>query len=95
MACAACGPQMVSSIRHSAAAQSRVTTRGCLRSVSGRAGNALMLSTRAEGTSHVREIPDKPLNIDIPVNLMDVKEVFGIASLSFEGDLPGSLHHSL
>jgi intracellular sulfur oxidation DsrE/DsrF family protein len=37
--------------------------------------------------------PDKPLNIDIPVKLRDVKEVFSIASLSFEGDVPASIFH--
>ncbi len=35
----------------------------------------------------------KPLHIDIPVKLADVKVVFSIASLSFEGDLPASLFH--
>ena len=37
--------------------------------------------------------PNSPLRIDIPVKLGDVKEVFSIASLSFEGDLPASLFH--
>ncbi len=36
---------------------------------------------------------EKPLHIDIPVHLDDVKEVFSIASLSFEGDLPASIFH--
>jgi intracellular sulfur oxidation DsrE/DsrF family protein len=36
---------------------------------------------------------EKPLHIDIPVKLDEVKEVFGVASLSFEGDLPASLFH--
>ena len=35
----------------------------------------------------------KTLLIDIPVKLADVKIVFSIASLSFEGDLPASLFH--
>src|SRR5260370_26425757 len=35
----------------------------------------------------------KALHIDIPVNLAEVKVVFSIASLSFEGDLPASLFH--
>ena len=33
------------------------------------------------------------LHIDIPVKLSEVKTVFSIASLSFEGDLPASLFH--
>jgi intracellular sulfur oxidation DsrE/DsrF family protein len=37
--------------------------------------------------------PNSPLHIDIPVKLDDVKEVFSVASLSFEGDLPASLFH--
>jgi intracellular sulfur oxidation DsrE/DsrF family protein len=36
---------------------------------------------------------EKPLHIDIPVRLENVKEVFSVASLSFEGDLPASLFH--
>ncbi|HVI08105.1 MAG TPA: DsrE family protein [Candidatus Binatia bacterium] len=36
---------------------------------------------------------EKTLHIDIPVKLADVKVVFSIASLSFEGDLPASLFH--
>jgi intracellular sulfur oxidation DsrE/DsrF family protein len=36
---------------------------------------------------------EKALHIDIPVKLKEVKNVFSIASLSFEGDLPGSLFH--
>ena len=35
----------------------------------------------------------KRLHIDIPVKLADVKVVFSIASLSFEGDLPASIFH--
>ena len=37
--------------------------------------------------------PNSPLQIDIPVKLDDVKEVFSVASLSFEGDMPASLFH--
>jgi intracellular sulfur oxidation DsrE/DsrF family protein len=37
--------------------------------------------------------PNTPLNIDIPVKLDDVKAVFSVASLSFEGDLPAALFH--
>lgn len=36
---------------------------------------------------------EKTLHIDIPVKLTEVKAVFSIASLSFEGDLPASLFH--
>jgi intracellular sulfur oxidation DsrE/DsrF family protein len=35
----------------------------------------------------------KTLHIDIPVKLTEVKVVFSIASLSFEGDLPAALFH--
>ena len=34
-----------------------------------------------------------PLHIDIPVKLTNVKEVFSIDALSFEGDLPASIFH--
>ena len=37
--------------------------------------------------------PNSPLRIDIPVKLEDVKAVFSVASLSFEGDLPASIFH--
>ena len=37
--------------------------------------------------------PEKALHIDIPVTLAEVKVVFSIASLSFEGDLPASIFH--
>lgn len=37
--------------------------------------------------------PNTPLHIDIPVKLDDVKAVFSVAALSFEGDLPASLFH--
>ena len=36
---------------------------------------------------------EKTLHIDIPVKLTEVKVVFSVASLSFEGDLPASLFH--
>jgi hypothetical protein len=36
---------------------------------------------------------EKPLNIDIPVKLSDVKVVFSIGALEFEGDLPASIFH--
>jgi intracellular sulfur oxidation DsrE/DsrF family protein len=37
--------------------------------------------------------PDKPLHIDIPVKLDDVKAVFSVAALAFAGDLPTSIFH--
>jgi len=36
---------------------------------------------------------EKALHIDIPVKLSDVKAVFSISALAFEGDLPASLFH--
>ena len=36
---------------------------------------------------------EKTLHVDIPVKLTEVKVVFSIASLSFEGDLPASIFH--
>jgi len=35
----------------------------------------------------------KPLHIDIPVRLAQVKVAFSIAALAFEGDLPASIFH--
>jgi intracellular sulfur oxidation DsrE/DsrF family protein len=35
----------------------------------------------------------KPLHIDVPVELSDVKVVYSIGALAFEGDLPASLFH--
>ena len=35
----------------------------------------------------------KPLHIDIPVKLSDVKVVFSVDALAFEGDLPASIFH--
>lgn len=37
--------------------------------------------------------PTPALTVDIPVTLKEVKNVFSIAELSFEGDLPASLFH--
>jgi intracellular sulfur oxidation DsrE/DsrF family protein len=37
--------------------------------------------------------PNSPLHIDIPVKLEDVKTVFSVASLSFEGDDSAALFH--
>ena len=38
-------------------------------------------------------VAEKPLHIDIPVKLSDVKVVFSIDALAFEGDLPASIFH--
>jgi intracellular sulfur oxidation DsrE/DsrF family protein len=35
----------------------------------------------------------KPLHIDVPVKLEQLKIAFSIASLAFEGDLPASIFH--
>ena len=35
----------------------------------------------------------KPLYIDIPVKLAEVKVAFSVPSLAFEGDLPASIFH--
>src|SRR5215467_4881871 len=36
---------------------------------------------------------EKPLRIDIPVRLTDLRVAFSIAALAFEGDLPASIFH--
>lgn len=36
---------------------------------------------------------EKPLLIDLPVKLKEVKNVFSIGALAFEGDLPASIFH--
>jgi intracellular sulfur oxidation DsrE/DsrF family protein len=38
-------------------------------------------------------ISEKPLHIDIPVTLPELKAAFSIAALAFEGDLPASIFH--
>ncbi|MCK8787735.1 DsrE family protein [Roseomonas sp. NAR14] len=38
-------------------------------------------------------VAEQPLRIDIPVKLPEVKVVFSIGALAFEGDLPASLFH--
>jgi intracellular sulfur oxidation DsrE/DsrF family protein len=38
-------------------------------------------------------VPEKLLHIDIPVKLANVKTVFSIGALAFEGDLPASIFH--
>jgi intracellular sulfur oxidation DsrE/DsrF family protein len=37
--------------------------------------------------------PEELLHIDIPVKLAEVKVVFSVGALTFEGDLPASLFH--
>jgi intracellular sulfur oxidation DsrE/DsrF family protein len=36
---------------------------------------------------------EKPLHIDIPVTLAEVKVAFSVGALTFEGDLPASIFH--
>src|SRR5215472_17836290 len=36
---------------------------------------------------------EKPLHIDIPVMLPELKVAFSVAALAFEGDLPASIFH--
>src|SRR6266849_5608716 len=36
---------------------------------------------------------EKPLHIDIPVKLSEVKVAFSVPALMFEGDLPASIFH--
>ncbi|AXF16823.1 DsrE family protein [Paraburkholderia caledonica] len=36
---------------------------------------------------------EKPLDVDIPVQLNELKLVFSVSSLMFEGDLPASIFH--
>lgn len=36
---------------------------------------------------------EKPLHIDIPVKLSELKVAFSVAALAFEGDLPASIFH--
>jgi intracellular sulfur oxidation DsrE/DsrF family protein len=38
-------------------------------------------------------ISEKPLRIDIPVQLKELRIAFSIADLAFEGDLPASIFH--
>jgi intracellular sulfur oxidation DsrE/DsrF family protein len=38
-------------------------------------------------------VSEKPLHIDIPVRLTEVKSVYSIGTLEFEGDLPASIFH--
>jgi len=38
-------------------------------------------------------VSEHPLHNDIPVKLRDVKLVFGIGALAFDGDLPASIFH--
>ena len=36
---------------------------------------------------------EKPLHIDIPVKLSELKAAFSVAALAFEGDLPAAIFH--
>src|SRR5215467_4452252 len=36
---------------------------------------------------------EKPLHIDIPVTIPELKVAFSVAALAFEGDLPASIFH--
>ncbi|HHT0593907.1 TPA: hypothetical protein ACTXXA_002801 [Legionella anisa] len=38
-------------------------------------------------------ISKKPLHIDIPVKLTEVRAVFSVGSLAFEGELPAAMFH--
>ena len=38
-------------------------------------------------------VSEKPLHIDIPVKLAEVKVAFSVGALAFEGDLPASIFH--
>ena len=38
-------------------------------------------------------VSEKPLHIDIPVKLANVKTEYSIGALAFEGDLPASIFH--
>jgi intracellular sulfur oxidation DsrE/DsrF family protein len=49
-------------------------------------------SIHSKGAFHV-SVSEKPLHIDIPVKLADVKVVFSVGALAFEGDLPASMFH--
>jgi intracellular sulfur oxidation DsrE/DsrF family protein len=47
----------------------------------------------ANERSSIVLVQEKALRIDIPVKLPNVRSVFSIGDLSFEGDLPASLFH--
>src|SRR3954451_16733164 len=36
---------------------------------------------------------EKPLHIDIPVTIQELKIAFSVAALAFEGDLPAAIFH--
>jgi intracellular sulfur oxidation DsrE/DsrF family protein len=44
-------------------------------------------------TVSAKALNSKALHIDIPVKLSEVKVVFSISALSFEGDLPAAIFH--
>jgi intracellular sulfur oxidation DsrE/DsrF family protein len=56
-----------------------------------------MIETNNKKTFHERNFDmsttEKPLHIDIPVKLAELKVVFSVGALAFEGDLPASIFH--
>jgi intracellular sulfur oxidation DsrE/DsrF family protein len=48
--------------------------------------------TSRRETTHM-PTSEKPLHIDIPVKLSELKIAFSVAALAFEGDLPASIFH--
>lgn len=46
-----------------------------------------------DGEEMRMSISEKPLHIDIPVRLSEIKVAFSVAALAFEGDLPASIFH--
>jgi intracellular sulfur oxidation DsrE/DsrF family protein len=48
---------------------------------------------RCTNKEHDMTSPDKPLHVDIPVKLDDVKVVFSVENLALQGDLPASIIH--
>src|SRR5215467_7113584 len=73
----------------------------CLTFVGGAIADAnTLLNNRStnEGMTMVTQVSDpgraqKPLHIDIPVKLAEVKAAFSVGALAFEGDLPASIFH--
>jgi hypothetical protein len=49
----------------------------------------LHLKTRNNSYAH----SERPLHIDIPVKLSELKIAFSLAALAFEGNLPASIFH--
>src|SRR6516162_1424662 len=52
-----------------------------------------MTPTSGEERKRKMSTFEKPLHIDIPVTLPELKAAFSIAALAFEGDLPASIFH--